>query len=92
MTATTGSYMFHMDYLLKNLERQGYILQGEFAAYAQHNKPLEQEVQNATKNARTAKKDQSALAKMLHKEPENHRRDQASPGRDRARQTQSIAG
>ena len=68
LTATIGSYLFHMDCLLKNLERQGYILQGEFAACAQHNKALEQEVQNAAKNARAAKKDQSALAKKLHKE------------------------
>ena len=68
LTATTGSYLFHMDCLLRNLEKQGYILQGEFAACAQHNKALEQEVQNAAKNARAAKKDQSALAKKLHKE------------------------
>ena len=43
LTATTGSYLFHMDCLLRNLEKQGYILQGEFAACAQHNKALEQE-------------------------------------------------
>ena len=66
LTATTGSYLFHMGCLLRNLKRVGYIQQGEFATCAQHNQALEQEVPNATRIARAARKDQSVLAKKLH--------------------------
>ena len=68
MTATTESYLFHMGCLLRNLKREGYILQGEFAACAQHSQALMEEVQKATRVARAARKDQSALAKKLNEE------------------------
>lgn len=68
LTATTGSYLYHVDCLLKNMERESYILQGEFTACAQHSQALREEVQKATRVARAARKDQSALAKKLNEE------------------------
>ena len=68
LTATTGYYLYHVDCLLKNMERESYILQGEFAACAQHSQALMEEVQKATRVARAARKDQSALAKKLNEE------------------------
>ena len=68
LISTIGSYLFHAECLLKNMENESHIMHEGFIACAQHNYALEEEVQKVTRIAQAARKDQSAIAKNFYEE------------------------
>ena len=57
LISTTGSYQFHVDCLLRNMEKECHIMQDGFATCVQRNQALEEEVQRVTRIAQGERKD-----------------------------------
>ena len=62
LISTTGSYLFHMDSLLRSLEKEYHTMQDGFAACARCNQTLEEDIQQKADDARCAREDQTMLA------------------------------
>ena len=68
LISTTGSYLFHVDSLLRSLEKEYHTMQDGFAACARRNQTLEEDIQREADDARCAREDQIMLAQKLNNE------------------------
>ena len=67
MISTTGSYLFHVDSLLRILEKEYHTMQDGFAACARCNQTLEEDIQQKADDARCAREDQTIAQKLNNK-------------------------
>jgi len=68
LISTTGSYLFHMDSLLRSLEKEYHTMQDGFASCAWRNQTLEEDIHREADDARCAREDQIMLAQKLNNE------------------------